>query len=85
MSDVKVPRISDSVIYIDEKRIRRNALVLHVWDECGGPAPGTNLVIVSNDLKEEDIYGRQIERPTSVVHTSVQPAGGNCWCWPDEF
>lgn len=46
--------------------------------------PGCNLVYVSSDQMKKDPYGRQIERATSVVHKSKQPAGGNFWCWPDE-
>lgn len=47
--------------------------------------PGCNLVYVSDDALKEDSYGRQIERATSVVHTSKQNAHGFKWCWPDEL
>jgi len=46
--------------------------------------PGCNLVYVSGDTAKTDPYGRQLERATSVVHKSKQPAHGNYWCWPDE-
>lgn len=46
--------------------------------------PGVNLVYCSKDTMKKDPYGRQIERATSVVHKSNQPAHGNYWCWPDE-
>lgn len=46
--------------------------------------PGCNLVLVNPDPLKEDTYGRQIDRETSVVHLSNNPAKGNCWCWPDE-
>jgi len=49
-----------------------------------GEEPGCNLIIVSDDEKRDDSFGRQSEHETSVVHKSNQPAHGNYWCWPDE-
>jgi len=46
--------------------------------------PCVNLVYVSGDKSKDDPYGRQLERDTSVVHASTQPAGGSCWRMPDE-
>ena len=46
--------------------------------------PGCNLVYVSSDAERTDNCGRQMERATSVVHKSKQPAHGMYWCWPDE-
>lgn len=46
--------------------------------------PGCNLVYVAKDTAKGDPYGRQLERATSVVHKSKQPAHGNFWMWPDE-
>lgn len=73
----------DSVVYIDAHRQARNALVTRVWPNMGG-ADGCNLVVVCDDDTKTDPYGVQIERFTSVVHLSQQPAKGWCWCWPDE-
>lgn len=76
-------KIGDSIVYIDAHRERHNALVTKVWTSVGN-LPGCNLVYVSSDETKNDPYGRQIERSTSVVHRSAQPAGAGCWCWSDE-
>lgn len=79
--------VGQAIIFIDRHRVPRPALVQAWWPQMnqGGTVPaGCNLIIVSDDPKREDRYGRQIEHETSVVHKSAQPAGGNCWCWPDE-
>ena len=46
--------------------------------------PCINLVMVSPDKDRQDTYGRQIERETSVVHASDQPAHGCYWRFEDE-
>lgn len=46
--------------------------------------PGCNLVYIAGDKAKTDPYGRQLERMTSVVHKSKQPAHGMYWCWSDE-
>ncbi len=80
------------IVYVDPKGERHSALVT-VWWTGSDPIPeyvsatgepGCNLVFVSNDPDRRDPYGRQLERATSVVHKSKQPAAGNYWCWPDE-
>lgn len=79
--------IGDTVIYVDPQRVAHNALVTTVWPQMagGGGEPGCNLLYVHEDPARDDPYGRQIERATSVVHKSWQPAGGNFWCRPDEW
>lgn len=81
-------KVGDQVIFIDEQRARHNALVTVVWRDIHhqpeGKPPGCNLVFVSGDVTKEDPYGRQIERRTSLVHVSAQPARASCWSWPDE-
>jgi hypothetical protein len=78
--------VGQHVIYIDANRIPRPALVQTWWPQMGGSGqPGCNLIVVSDDEKRRDQYGRQTEHFTSVVHKSAQPAGGWCWCWPDEL
>lgn len=76
-------QVGDRVAYFDEKGRPRNALVTAVWPDMAddGP-PGLNLVTVSMDEEREDSYGRQIERPTSVVHVQEQPAPGRYWEMP---
>jgi hypothetical protein len=83
-----VLKVGSEVIYIDAHRVKHSALVTHVWGQghadLGGQEPSCNLVYVSGDETKTDPYGRQIERATSVVHKSVQPAGAFCWCRADE-
>lgn len=77
--------VGSPVIYVDEHRRGHHALVTVVWEGFNGTSqPGCNLVYISSDEDKKDPYGRQIERATSVVHLSGQPAGGRLWCWPDE-
>lgn len=82
-------KTSDHVVYVDQVGRRHEALVTIVWENNphyspSTPAPGCNLVFVSGDESKDDPYGRQIERETSVVHKTNQPAHGNYWLWPDE-
>jgi len=77
--------------FIDPHRKAHDALVLIWWKEPNTEPytsdvgePGCNLVLVDPDPLKDDTYGRQIQRETSVVHISANPAKGNCWCWPDE-
>jgi hypothetical protein len=83
--------VGQHVIFVDPKGRHRHALVTIWWkdpnvepytSEAG--EPGCNLIIVSDDEKKNDTFGRQTEHETSVVHESSQPAHGNYWCWPDE-
>jgi hypothetical protein len=76
-------KVGDAIVFIDEYRNRRAALVTRTWESMGGK-PGVNLVMVSNDESMTDPYGRQIERRTSIVHLSAQPAGASCWCFEGE-
>lgn len=73
------PQIGQRVIFVDEHRVERDALVTHVWPGMSGVADGTNLVIVSSDESRTDGCGRQTERKTSVPHMSQQPGGGYGW------
>lgn len=70
--------IGQNVIFVDSLRKEHVALVTNVWPSMGG-IPGCNVVYVSDDESKTDPYGRQVERSTSIVHQSVQPAGGMCW------
>jgi hypothetical protein len=74
----------DVVTYVDQKGRARPALVTAVWgasefDSEGGGAPSINLVTVDQADGAWDSYGQQIERSSSVVHESCQPAHGNFW------
>lgn len=70
--------IGDVVIFIDEDRVERPALVIHTF-HAGETEPSVNLVVVEKDPARHDSYGRQVARPTSIVHESNQPAGGFCY------
>lgn len=74
-------RVGDAITYVDPLGVDRPALVTAVWAGEYGQSnpPGVNLVFVSDDVARLDGYGRQMERATSVVHQSVQPAHGNYW------
>lgn len=50
--------------------------------QASNQPPSLNLVFVSDDTSKDDSYGRQIERETSIVHQSRQPAHGNYWKEP---
>ena|SRR3990167_1396613 len=82
--------IGDHVLYVDALSRSRHALVTAVWAGRSHyspttPEPGLNLVLVANDEAKDDPYGRQIERETSVVHVSNQPAPGAYWCRESEY
>lgn len=73
------PKVGDIVVYHDEHGRPHNALVVAGWSPTC-----CNLVYASSDETKQDAYGRQIERDSSVVHKSVQPAHGKYFRWPDE-
>lgn len=84
-------RVGAHILYCDPHGKKRDALVTVWWmpddvPSYAGPngEPGCNLVVVADDERREDQYGRQIDHETSVVHKNHQPAYGNYWCWPDE-
>lgn len=80
--------VGQHVLFVDPLSRPRPAVVTAVWGQYKtpqSPIPGVNVVIVSNDPSREDTYGRQIERETSVVHVSNQPAPGAYWCLPSEY
>jgi hypothetical protein len=65
------------VVYVDENGNSHNALVT-AWHSSSC----CNLLFVSSDELRSDNYGRQIERRSSCVDESLQPAHGNYWHWP---
>lgn len=78
--------VEDSVVYVDSLGQPHNAVVTAVWGDhpYDGSPPCLNLVFVAGDDTKKDRYGRQIERETSVVHRTHQPAHGCYWMWPGE-
>jgi len=82
--------IGQHVLYVDELSRPRQALLTAVWRSQPyytpmTPIPGVNIVLVSDDTRFEDSYGRQITRETSVVHVTNQVAPGRYWCLPSEY
>lgn len=74
--------IGDIVIFTDAVGKDHNALVTSVFDNGDPekyPTPSLNVVYVTEDESKHDMYGRQIERNTSVVHESNQAAHGMKW------
>lgn len=71
-------QLGDVVVYVDTLRKKHNALVTAIH---GDPEdnPSINLLIVSTDVNKDDQYGRQIERQSSIVHSSSQSAAAQCW------
>ena len=67
-------KVGDPVIYVDPVAKQSHAIVTAVW----GPTC-INVVVVSDDDKKTDTYGRQIERHTSLSHVSSMPTHGNYW------
>ena len=83
-------KVGDHVIYVDQYGKPRQALITIWWGDIEAYKSetgeiGCNLLFVASDVEKGDTYGRQIERETSVVHKTSQPAHGNYWCWPDEL
>jgi len=81
--------VGSSIVYVDQHAKAHNALVTVVWGDIPSyqsptGQPGCNVVFVSGDASKADQYGTQIERETSVVHMTLQPAHGRYWRWADE-
>lgn len=76
----RVPKVGEHIVFLCSQRKRHDALVTAAWS-----ATCVNLVLVSDDERETDSYGRQIARHTSCVHRILNDAGGMCWVWPDEL
>ena len=81
----RFPKVGDCVIFHNQKGESTNALITAVWGSEGQPLlPAVNLVTVSPDPDRKDGYGRQIERPSSVCHGSVNQVHGYYWRYADE-
>jgi hypothetical protein len=84
MTNIPTPQLGVHVLFVDEHRQKRDALVKHVWPGMAGKVAGVNLVIVSDDVARTDSAGRQTEIKTSVPHMNSQPAGGYGWMFAEE-
>lgn len=76
--------VGQVVVFHDSRNRPHQALVTCVWNPGELVSTGVNVVFVSLDEERSDSYGRQIERETSVVHGSCQPAHGHYWRFEDE-
>jgi hypothetical protein len=81
--NVTTPIVGQAIIFVDEHRVERPALVKHVFHGSGDYPAGVNLVFVSADDTRTDGAGRQTEIKTSVPHMLTQPGGGYGWKYPD--
>jgi hypothetical protein len=72
--------IGQHVTYVDSLGNERNALVTYVGIP-GDEETWVNVVVVNSDPKQEDSYGRKIERFTSVSHQNKYGSAmhGNYW------
>ena len=70
--------IGSVVKFTDENGVAHDALVTRCWNAGNEPwtAYAINLVYVSTDESQEDQYGRQIVRKTSVPPKASQSAPG---------
>lgn len=88
-------RVGQAVRFIDSNYREHDALVLVIhaakdgvsypeefeWPD-GEVGPTINVVHAASEDSKTDPYGRQIERPTSVMHkqqTVGMPRAGFCW------
>lgn len=71
--------VGDQIVYHNPVGVPHRALVTAVWTKSF-----VNVVIVSSDEGKTDVYGRQIERVTSLSHKSAMPVHGNYWRFDDE-
>jgi len=77
---VREVHVRDCVIFVDAVAKQHNALVTAVWSPTC-----VNVVLVNDDDKMTDSYGRQISRNTSVLHkSSVGATFGKYWMFQDE-
>lgn len=75
----RTPRMGEAVVYVDPVGVAHPALVTQPWGSTC-----VNLIFVTTDASRRDSWGNQIERQSSCVHASVQPAHGNYWRFVDE-
>jgi hypothetical protein len=71
-------KVGQAVTFVDAHGKTRPALVLRVHGNEEDD-PSINLIYVSGDKSRGDMYGRQIERETSVVHQRNQSSSGMYW------
>jgi hypothetical protein len=92
-SELRQVEVGEHVVYVDPDRRRHYALLTAVWgDHTAGDSemgpwenwPCVNLVYVVDAEDQQDQYGRQIARETSIPHFSASSAPGVCWFFEDQ-
>ncbi len=90
-------KIGSSVVFVDQKGVRINALVIANWGqhakgidqesswEEGELGPTINVCFVDQNPERTDSYGRQFKRETSVTHKSGSTAPGFWWALKEEL
>lgn len=79
MSDERIPKVGDSVIFTNPVGDDYTALVTAVWSPTC-----INVIYTSADETKKDQYGRQVERSTSVQRMADWTAHGNYFRFHDE-
>lgn len=79
---IEIPEVGDVVVYHEPDGQGRNALITSVHG--GSPYYLVNLIFVSGNENETDVYGRQTSRATSVTHKSNTDVHGNYWHYLEE-
>lgn len=76
-------KVGKEVVFVDSVGKQFPALITAIH---GRPedVPCVNVVFISGDETRQDSYGRQVERSTSVVHRSKQPAHGFYYMEPGD-
>jgi hypothetical protein len=79
MKPAELVKVGDAVVFYDPVGRAHAAIVTAVWNP-----PMVNLVFVSHDEARTDVYGRQIERATSLYHKSQTTVHGQYWAYAEE-
>jgi len=85
---MKMVKVGCAVKYFDRNGVEHDALVTCVHGRSQlindiENHPAINIVYVTDDVSKHDVYGNQIERETSIVHSSSQSAHGFYWTFAD--
>ncbi len=75
----RAPVVEETVVWHDTKGKGHEVLVTAVHNDHV-----INIVRVSNNKNEQDQYGRQLKRESSVTHKSMSQVHGNYWRFPWE-
>jgi hypothetical protein len=82
MSDERIPKVGDAVIFCDTKSIDHSAIITVVHGNTLNSC--VNLAYISSDENKQDNWGRQMERAGSVQRVSITSAHGYYFRYPEE-